>query len=82
LLNNRYRVKRELGRGGMGAVYEAIDERFDSPVALKQNLSRNTVTFNAFAREARLLRKIKHALFLSFPTISPKPTAGNIWSWN
>jgi hypothetical protein len=67
LLNNRYRVKRELGRGGMGAVYEAIDERFDSPVALKQNLSHNTITVNAFAREARLLRKIKHD---AFPLVS------------
>lgn len=36
VLQNRYRVIKQLGQGGMGAVYEAIDERLDTTIALKE----------------------------------------------
>jgi len=34
-LQDRYRIVRQLGAGGMGAVYEAIDDRLQATVAIK-----------------------------------------------
>ncbi|GAB4443674.1 MAG: hypothetical protein OHK0015_44080 [Chloroflexi bacterium OHK40] len=60
LIHGRYRVVRQVGRGGMGAVYEAIDTRLGNSVALKQTLVRGAQLDDAFAREARLLSSLRH----------------------
>src|SRR5690349_16784844 len=36
LIDARYRVEAELGRGGMGAIYRVVDERTDRRLALKR----------------------------------------------
>ena len=60
ILQNRYRVKGPLGRGGMGAVYEATDLRLSRTVALKETLVETEELRRAFEREARLLANLRH----------------------
>jgi serine/threonine protein kinase len=60
ILQNRYRIVRPLGRGGMGAVYEAIDTRLSRTVALKETLVETDELRRAFEREARLLANLRH----------------------
>jgi TolB-like protein len=56
-----YRIVREIGRGGMGVVYEAIDERLERSVALKTVLqSSDPVTRDRFLREARAAAAVSH----------------------
>jgi serine/threonine protein kinase len=60
LINGRYRVSHKIGQGGMGAVYEAIDERLRNRVALKQTLVEGETFSRAFEREAQLLASLRH----------------------
>ena len=60
ILQGRYRIIRLLGQGGMGAVYEATDERLDTTVALKETLFTDERLRKQFEREARLLARMHH----------------------
>src|SRR5918911_3435377 len=60
VLQGRYRIVRQLGKGGMGAVYEAVDERLHRTVALKETLAETGELRRAFEREARLLANLRH----------------------
>jgi formylglycine-generating enzyme required for sulfatase activity/serine/threonine protein kinase len=62
ILQDRYRIVRLLGQGGMGAVYEAIDQRVSCVVALKETLvGSSPETRKAFHREAALLANLRHS---------------------
>ena len=61
ILQNRYRIIRQLGKGGMGMVYEALDQRVSCIVALKETLAgANDEARRAFEREAGLLANLRH----------------------
>ncbi len=55
ILHNRYQIVRQLGKGGMGTVYEAVDLRLDTTVALKQILTSDERLGKQFEREAHLM---------------------------
>ena len=60
LLHNRYRVVRQLGHGGMGAVYQATDQHFGRTVAVKESFFASSENGRAFEREAKLLASFRH----------------------
>jgi serine/threonine protein kinase len=61
VLQNRYRIEKQIGQGGMGKVYVATDERFKSTVAIKETVFEDGSLRKAFEREARLLNSLKHS---------------------
>lgn len=72
VIHNRYRIISQLGKGGMGAVYEAHDNVFDTTIALKEiliDLSKNSTPAQremiklAFEREGKILAKVNHEAF-------------------
>ncbi len=62
-LDPHYRLERELGRGGMGVVYQATDRTLDRRVAIKvahPELTEKTAIAQRFLTEARMLARIRH----------------------
>ena len=60
MLQGRYRIEIELGRGGFGAVYRAWDSNLNRWCAVKENLQISTEAERQFAREATVLANISH----------------------
>ena len=74
ILQSRYRIVRHLGRGGMGAVYEAIDLRLGYTVALKQALTCDEKLWKRFEQEARMMAMLNHPVL---PRVSDYFTEDN-----
>jgi serine/threonine protein kinase len=65
-LRDRYRVDRELGRGGMATVYLAHDLRHDRPVALKVfHPQLGSAMGERFLREIRTAARLNHPHILT-----------------
>ncbi|HNV73152.1 MAG TPA: serine/threonine-protein kinase [Gemmatimonadaceae bacterium] len=73
-----YTIVRELGRGGMGVVFLARDDRLDRPVALKvlpPALASDPTVRERFLREARTAAQLSH------PNIVPVYSADEAAGW-
>ncbi len=60
LLHNRYRIAAILAQGGMGAIYQARDERLGVDVAVKENLFTSEEFSRQFHTEATILANLRH----------------------
>jgi len=61
MIQNRYLIVQLIGKGGMGEVYLAVDQRLGSAVALKRTFFHDDKTLgSAFEREARILGRLRH----------------------
>jgi serine/threonine-protein kinase len=63
VLAGRYELRRELGAGGMGAVYRAHDRELGEDIALKvlkRALARDAAAVDRFRREVKLARRVTH----------------------
>jgi peptide/nickel transport system substrate-binding protein len=60
VLQGRYHIDQELGRGGFGAVYSAWDENLNHRCAVKENLETTAEAQRQFSREATILANLSH----------------------
>ena len=60
LLHKRYQIRENLGQGGMGSVYHAIDQNLSVDVAVKENLFTTEEYARQFRTEAVILANIRH----------------------
>ena len=66
IIAGRYRVEREVGRGGMGSVWLCRDERLGRPVAIKQV---GGLPGESSMHLARALREARHSAALNHPNV-------------
>lgn len=60
ILHNRYSIEKQLGQGGMGAVYRARDLSLNIRVAIKENLDASLDAKRQFEHEAQILARLSH----------------------
>ena len=72
VLGGNYAVERELGRGGMGVVYEALDLSLRRKVAVKklrEDLHERVAELESLLAEARMVASLKHANIVEIHSI-------------
>lgn len=66
ILNKNYEIKNLIKQGGMGAVYQAFNRKFDTACAVKELLNQavnpkdKQYMIDSFEREAKILHKLRH----------------------
>ncbi|MGK4004045.1 protein kinase [Sorangium sp. So ce1036] len=63
IIGGRYALRREIGHGGMGVVWEAFDQMLRRTVAIKRMAPQNVASAEArrrFAQEATTIARVRH----------------------
>lgn len=79
VLDGRYRIEKELGRGGIGVVYRAFDLELQTFVAIKMLLpkwAKDRKMVARFLREGRLAIRARHAYIVSILAINRQQGTG------
>ncbi|MDQ3005587.1 MAG: protein kinase, partial [Chloroflexota bacterium] len=72
----RYKIKSELGRGGMATVYRAYDPSFDREVAIKvlpREMVHNLVFRVRFKRELKMIASLEHPAIVPVYDVGEEP---------
>ena len=76
VIGRNYRIEREIGRGGMGMVFEATDLALGRRVAIKQlreELKQDPRELEQFLAEARIVAGLKHPNIVAIDAIVQDP---------
>ena len=82
VLNGIYEVKRLIGRGGMGEVYEGANINSDERVAIKvmlPTLAADPTVQAMFRKEARTLTRLSHAAVVQYRVLAQEPRLGVLY---
>lgn len=63
IIENKYKLEKLIGKGGMGAVYQAIDLRLSRKVAIKVlhgSMFGNKDSIRRFEKEAKIIARLNH----------------------
>src|SRR5262249_33273795 len=73
LIGGRFAIERVESEGGMGVVYRAVDQKSDSPVAVKIMHGRSD-EIDRFVQEARVLAELSHPSIVRYVAHGARPT--------
>jgi serine/threonine protein kinase len=81
-----YEITSQLGKGGMGEVYQAKDQKLGRDVAIKvlpEEFANDTDRVARFQREAKLLASLNHPSALPFTDWkNPSERVSSFWNWS
>ncbi len=63
VIDNKYEILKQIGKGGMSTVYLAMDKRLNKQWAIKEvrkNIKDNEIAFKSFIVETNLMKKLDH----------------------
>ena len=77
LTGERYEIRHEIGRGGGGIVFLALDKQLDREVVIKKILDpKSSSAISRFQREAKITANLVHPGIVSVHDLGLEPTTG------